>query len=823
MIQCSSHHTLFTDLVATDGVRAKEPGSRFSVLDLSSGSEANIKDLQTTMSKEDGKSKKRRRSSTKRNKTAEPADPAKSKKVKRRKLDPKSDGRLVPFSSSDAPAQPVKLKKRKRVSTNEVPVTKQIQVHRSSFLRWEIAGITAVATSPDGTLMVVARKSGCIELRQKCVGWITTFVLRWDALDETAALSSMVFDTTGKYLLVGRFNGTLDIYSVSAEGISSHVVLDPGGGAIMSLAMRPASIFEAAIGCEDGHVRFLTIDEQFKEMSVLEHGKKALPKDPSMYYVHRGHRANGMCLSLCWKAFGDDADGLIVCGDSNGGLRWMSGSTRKLVGRGTLPMLGERECHIWTVQIVAKGRQVVCGDSRGFVSIWSSTSFTKTEENRLEGMAGDIWTSAATVPEEDGTERVLFGCAGGSVGALKSLVSYNGSVSWTPIRGRSVHLNDIRGIATLGEKGFVTASTDTRLCIFNENVCNRFSEEGMLLHYHGAAGQHPNRFVRGHGLILSRQKDGIDFWQLPNTRGQDPTLALRLKLAAYEGNIRACAISSDVSRIAVSVFDKFCYYAVSKRTSKDGTKVAVLGNIAPIPLTREVSKQLEGSEHLLFLGSILVAVAEDRQSLLVMHGENEVLAASKSQLGSNAGFLTHIAVSESSKSIAVADSLGDIFVCGLEDVLENQKAPEKCFRQCASLGTDKAVACMEFSETGRKLAASLLDGSLVIVSFADETCVVGVMRAFPSLATCLSFAPDETSVLVSGHNFCYITAWAKKASKANTEKMRKLKKITHAVSLEKSLIASSLMGPSSIFLAQRPWKEEQAFLPRVLPKKLYGM
>eukprot|EP00171_Calliarthron_tuberculosum_P011717 IDg11717t1 len=110
----------------------------------------------------------------------------------------------------------------------------------------------------------------------------------------------------------------------------------PCGGAIMALAMHPSDKFEVAVGSEDGCVRFVSIDPQFTELNPRL-GLLRLPSDPSHYSVTRSNRSDGMCLSLAWKPYQESADGIVVCGDSTGRLRWLAGSSKKVMGQGTMP------------------------------------------------------------------------------------------------------------------------------------------------------------------------------------------------------------------------------------------------------------------------------------------------------------------------------------------------------------------------------------------------------------------------------------------------------------------------------------------------------
>jgi hypothetical protein len=68
----------------------------------------------------------------------------------------------------------------------------------------------------------------------------------------------------------------------------------------------------------------------------------------------------------------------VVCGDAGGGLRWLNAVTDRLAGRGVL-----RKTNIWCASFAKNGREVVCCDSLGRVSVWDCANFTISEEVRV--------------------------------------------------------------------------------------------------------------------------------------------------------------------------------------------------------------------------------------------------------------------------------------------------------------------------------------------------------------------------------------------------------------------------------------------------------
>lgn len=704
---------------------------------------------------------------------------------------------------------------KKRKHNTRAPST-FVEAHHCWFVQWEISSITALAGSPKGDILAAARKSGCIELRRKHMRWATSFTIHWNASDETETVSAMLFDSSGSLLFVGRFNGLLEIYSVSDEGMLHCVSLEPGGGAIMSLCMHPWGKFEIAVGCEDGCVRFISVDDQFVELNTRPSPHK-LPVDPSHYSVVRGNKLDGMCLSLSWKLFGASEDSILACGDSNGGLRWISGTSKKILGRGCIPPLENKSCRIWTVQVVAGGRQVVCGDSRGMISVWCSRTFTKVEENQIDGMAGDVWTSVVSDADANDTEKVFFGCAGGSIGSYTSLISSDGSISWAASRGHTVHSHDVKYLASLGASGYASASNDTRLCVFDEWKCDTKQLRSKFVYpYHGSVNQNPHQYVIEQDLFVARHSDRIDCWQLPSSQKGKPVLALRLKVPGEQGRIRACAVSYDAAHIAISCDEKFSLYKALPRKSKGNVK-ALFGNVTRAELSPKAEKMFQGAQDVLFMDSRLVAITRGRQQILTLvKGVFRVIQ--KSSVGTSAHFLTHIASCRANEQVAVSDSRGGIFTSSMTEILRS-RAKQGMFQARACFGSEKSVSCLRFSRNGRTLVAALCDFTVAVISLESEAYIC-MTRPYPSLPTSIGFLFNDSFIVVSGRGFSYLTSLSEMRTDGGN---LKLKKSVECIARGDAVLTSLPMSSSRVFVIQRKWETEFAHLPRVLPKKLYGL
>lgn len=734
-------------------------------------------------------------------------------RTERKKIPAENGGRRPSMAKKPAKKPNFEAKPMKRTPTN-------VEVSKIQFMKWQISPITLAASSPDGEFMVVVRNCGNLELRQKNVGWSSTFVVRWNVHEETSAYSAIAFDSSGKYLVTGRLNGMLDIYSVSCQGIGHIVSVDSGGGAIFAVATRPNGPFEVAVGCEDGRVRFLSIDEQFLENGPLETEAPILSHDPAHFIIDRGLRMAGMCLSLSWKSSDTEA-GLVVCGDSNGGLRWIKGDTKEVIGRGKIPSL-EAERRIWTVEIVAQGRHVVCGDSHGNISTWCSKSFTKLEENRIEMLTGDIWTSTV-IEEPNGVEHVMLGCASGTVGCLTSLISDNGNVSWIPKRGRVVHSHDVKSMGALSGVGFFTASSDSRLCIFDHPFPNVEKHGTFVFPHQGADQPAPYQFLPELNLAVVRDGYELHLWRLGSKSTELPLFLFRLKRPVEFGRILSHAMSLDGTMLAASSSASFAMYKLGFDRSMEKDNPTELQDVEQVAVPLRTENAMAGAEQLCSFGDAFLGLSTDRQTIVCSDGT----CTTKENLGSKAAFITGIVPSAVTKCVAVSDSLGSVFVgkhCG----------SKFSFRQLFSLGEEKGVACMKFSRTGRTLAASLWNSSVCVISLAEEKPRIGLTKPFPSLPTSISFAPSEKCLLVSGARFSYLTSYGKIRAPAPGNVYTPLPKAIDVIYSAKpvvfeervyprqTILASTMSYSGRIHLIMRTWESELNQLPKALTRKIYG-
>jgi len=646
-----------------------------------------------------------------------------------------------------------------------------------------------MAISPSGNLLVTYKACGDLELRLKRFNWTTTFTIPSNTADESAAISSLCFDNSGRYVFAGRFNGFLDVYSVSEQGMTFFVRIEPGGGSIISLAANPSGKFEIAVGSEDGGVRFITMDEDYKQVNLRNEFDYSLPSDPAHYAIQRGSTSDALCLSLCWKPISGDPNGLLVSGDSEGGLKWFNGTTKKVIGRGSVPTVGTH-CRVWTIQIVANGQQVICGDSRGRVTLWCSKTFTKLEENQIEGMTGDIWCSAVFLAP-DKTENIILGCAGGTIGSMASLVSENGPVTWMPCRGQVVHSHDVKSIVIIPGEGFISASTDSRFCVVEGGLIPAKSKRTYLLPYHAGIAQNPTQFFENPAILVSRSENQVDFWNPKSGPSGIPSLGLKINTKPEFGRTISCAVSKDRSLVAVSNVEKFSVFRITVAPSDDDKESLNFTDIAPQAIPLDIEKQFFGAEHMCFLANSICAISQDRQSLLFLSG---------------------------SKLIRVP-------IGKLAMVFKKPEKRKSFFRKITTVDADKSVSCLRFSENGRFLALGLHNGSLaVITSLYEKKCKIGATKPFKKGINCLSFLSDNR-ILVSTADTCFIFAWNSKALEPRGDFSPNMGKNNKVIVKKQNttILASGFFSAEWCCVIERRWETEFGQLPTLIPRKMYGM
>lgn len=608
--------------------------------------------------------------------------------------------------------------------------------------------------------------------------------------------------------------------------------LVPGGGAVWDIAMPRvpcSSSISVALACDDGCVRFVAIDSAFVSHVASDSGEViALPTDPAHYVVTSSEMTKARVLSVAWVVMNRNEEQeeeekgreCIVCGDAEGGLRWIDPRTGRLYGRGKVASLRGQHAMIWTVRFTREGRNVVCGDSRGMVTVWASDTNTLVQELQIEGMKGAIWTSTV-VDEGADIETVFFGCAGGGVGGLRSPAVGAKDELWVPLRACHFHTHDVRGMDSFPNGVVVSGSFDARMCVFTSREFVEKLKIQWVLPYPSCVGQPPVQFCRKSRLLLSRRRKGIDIWSIPE-RDQTPLLKLRMKLRSLGSDLVACAISDDARFLSASDVDSFRLYLI---WDGDGELLdsATFGKVRLLDVGDGVESLLKGALDMRFCGEKLVCITRGREQVVLY--ENGVLQEySLKQIGSVGRFVERITCSE--QGVAVCDSRGELFFAAVrQDPLKECSTLlwTKIFSQS---GKVRRVTALAFSPSGAKIAIATCDMNVHFKSLAGtEHGNEGRIGPFRGVITSLSFSAREKSLVVSGESFCCITPVERqglKKRKHDDDGEGKTCSAIFTLGMRDSILGSCAMDSSRLVVIRRPWNLVQSSLPEAIPKKPFG-
>lgn len=698
----------------------------------------------------------------------------------------------------------------------------ELRVQECSFVQWDVSGISAISASLCGSLIAVARSNGTVELRHKDVAWAPVSVLYFDPSPELS-ISAMIFSNCSGYLFIARLDGALLFTRVTSEGLLPHVELSPGGGAIWDLAVSstvPKGLVKLALACDDGCVRFVEPDPSFASSDSLDQKIPSLPTDSAHYLVKISEATEARVLSVAWAplAPGRDAD-CVACGDAEGGVRWINPDSGALYGRGKLPSVRREQTAIWTIAFAREGRDLLCGDSRGMATVWSSATSTLRQEVRIEGLRGALWSSTV-VADAANSEIAFFGCAAGGVGGLKSPSVNADDAMWVPLRGCRFHSHDVRGMASFPSGAVISGSLDARMCLFTPGEFIDKRTILWVLPYHGCVGQPPVQFCRNNKFILSRRQNGIDLWSIPDD-SQSPPLKLRMILKNFESDLLSCAISGDGSMVAASSLESFRLYQIwdNEGAITDSTS---FGKVRLIQVGYTVEAVLSGGVDMSFCGHTLVCILKSKQKVaLFEEGQTQIIR--KGEIGSTAMSLERIACVDG--KIAVCDSKGNVFSAPLSPSCtrgESKLSWTCTFSPEVPVG---GITAISFSPSGKKLAIATSEFKVYVRSDADPEGRAVVEGPFSGVITSMSFSENEESLLISGEKFCIVMCAIHSCRKRKHGTDSQVAGFEpYKLRVGDSVLGSCVLGASRIAVVRRRWDlvQSSASLPDAIPKKPFG-
>lgn len=688
----------------------------------------------------------------------------------------------------------------------------KLKIQTCAFFKWPVSPINTVAISPNGALVAIAR-SGCIELRDRSTIWAPVGRTYADTSNPELAITGLQFSPCGKYLVAGRLDGVLFIYRIGIHSIEEHTRLQMDGGAIWSIDIcrdDPESRAPIAVACDDGYVRIVSRDPSAPTDAEL------YPSNSEFYIVRitEANSARALCVSWAPSSVGG-SDGCVVCGDAEGGLRWLNATNGSAYGHGKIASLRGEPVSIWTCKFVSGGREVICGDSRGMVSVWSTAMNSITAELTVEGLEGTIW-SAVCSPAPNG-DIVILGSAGGGIGGVKAQLVEDGVYHWLPIRATRLHSHDVRSLSGTADGFLVSGSMDARCCLFRASDLIEKKEISRIYPYMDGVGQSTLQFMDRRSLGLSRHGKCIECWFIPPDQSS-PTLELKMDLKSFKSEVKSCAMSEDCAVIAACSEDAFRVYDVPFNP-REAAQLSKFGKISLRAISATCSSRLRGAIEMAFCHDSLICISRCAQ-FIYAYKDDRIMSFSKEEVGASTSLAKLVC---RAGRVAVSDVSGKVFYS--EDI-NGWAKPDVKWSVIFTPQSEVATVCaMQFSKTGRRLAVATRDFKLHTV-MTIEVCrgsSTTHRHSFPQIASYVSFSNDENSVLVSGSNFCHIVGvQGRSVEKRKADGRDGPSSGVHVLPYRKAIIGSAVLGRSRMVVAYRPWRMVEDMLPDAMYRKVYG-
>jgi WD40 repeat protein len=739
-----------------------------------------------------------------------------------------------------------------------------LSIHKCAFIPVPAAGITALASSPDGSLAALARSGGSLELLSSLgptgSRWTLCSALAAPPLSASPAdISSLAFQSLPHTSLwVARMDGTVALLPISQDGLppvsDSASALSLGGGAVWALAPNPTDPNTVAAACDDGSVRIVEEDPEGGGLAVVRVCGKT---DARVLCVDWSRRAG------------------IVCGDSAGGVRWVNPATGRVIGRGVL-----RGRRVWDLCFAKAGKEVVCGDSRGRVSVWDSATCTVSEELLVDGMNGDVLSVVSSLSVDAG-ETVLLGSASGAVGGIMAAPNAQPGDPWAPLRARRLHTHDVRALTLLGSTtgtdsrnrghhlradagpSFLSGGLDATMCAFHLSTLLKDSQPSRVRPLDacgGPAAQPAVQFVARQAALVARYSDHVDVWRL-FPRDRSPALLFRISVAASLGpTICAVAVSSSIRLVAISSASSARIYSIVPADKKKPLRNRTLessNDVVPfsgkirsaLAASDPILAALVGSPDMVFAGKdpVLIAISRDRQSIVACSGLQAPLDVEQSDddvgvAATRWGMFEHLGCARGTNRIvrlasspatasrfAVSDSSGLVSVIDVGDDggEDGQCAPVPV----ASHRVSSPVVAMGFSPDGSRLAITCTSGSIFVLTVQCKT--LWTLRHVPakvaSLATCVSFSPSGKAIVLSGSNKCFIATVDVPSIPVGSASHFSKAAVTgesspglHDLGRHENVIATCVLGKDRLAIVYRPWDLVSKSLPSAIPRKVFG-
>ncbi|PXF48534.1 hypothetical protein BWQ96_01703 [Gracilariopsis chorda] len=735
---------------------------------------------------------------------------------------------------SQQDAHTMKRKRARHVESGSVaPIP--LKVHECRFFQSGSRGVSSMSVSPSGRFIVIARTDQSIELKDSRAMWTTISIFFPEPTLKQAPITTVEFSTCNSYVFASRANGTIQILKVTDDGLVHQVSLSPGGGRIHDLSVcRDPSIegFCIAAACQDGRVRIIRPDPSFFALK----DDRDLPTNPAFYDTLASEKAMAPVTCLSWAPYSaSGTDDCIVAGDADGGVRWMNPTNGSCYGAGKIPSLRGKKVVMKTIQFARGGRQVFCGDSRGFVTIWSSRTNTISDEIHVDGLNGSVLSSTisklpntAEGEKLAGSEVIVFGSEGGEIATLRSVPD---SEFWSASRVVRVHSDKVQSISSLGKGSIVSSSMDSFLATFNCKALFEQDRIDWMWPHVGCVGQPSVQLLQSSGMVLLKRHHSIEAWSFSRA-SPSPVLALRMNLHKLS-DVRACSYSTKTETFAVATVNSFHLFKVTTQNSDD-TGPQSFRDLRELKVPAGVSMRLKGCIDMLFCGEALVCIGRCRKQIFLYH-QDEVQDISPSiPEGTRGTYFCKLAGAE--RNLMVSDSRGNVLVCSVSD--QNPRtfslSDWNLFSSESRKGQRTLVSAMSFSPSGSKIAVAYTDLGLRVFDFSrlkssEQKCdgslnsCASINSSLASVTNSISFSRTERSVLVTGSSFSKVISLPKSSDVTYKHlKESEFHLYEHGTTRKESFVASAILGPAEVIMVSDARPKPSRSTERSVLRKKFG-
>lgn len=659
------------------------------------------------------------------------------------------------------------------------------------------AGITAMAQTGlhiQPSRLAVSRSDATLSLYvPPTCGGACVEVSRLQLDGVHVAVTGLRFSKSGLRLFVSRLDGCVLVVRVQ-NGHALSVVERIGGGdaPVWGMDICEGS-GRVALACDDARVRFVK--------GGREDGDGEEDEDGGGGDVLMSKKGGGRCLCVTWRHDGR----FVASGDENGCVRVMNG-IGEIVGIGKIEC-GNKGVKIWSISYSESGDVILCGDSRGVVTIWCAETMTLIEEIVMQGVRGGLWSCGRIGGCE--LESIGFGSAGGDVAIVRR---EKDGRKWGFIRGRHLHTHDVRAIVGV-RGGVLTGGMDGCIGVLKvEDVVNGFG--GRLLRNVGGVVETCDvKFVAWGRAVVGNWGGGIDVWGIDGGKGS-VCLKLRVTLdKVFKGNVRAFAISQDLKMLAVSAEDEFRMYqvwnGVGNFDRSDG-----FGSVSRLRVGERGVELMKGCVDMEFGDcGVLFCVPKCRRHVVVFEGGDvglwRVGACGVARVVCGAGL------------IVVCDFEGAVHFARVKS---GASVADVCAGEWSKVdglgGGGGLVSAVGISKCGMRIVVCVT-GARVYVCDLKGGGVECVDVKLEGVVDCVSFSDDGTGLLMSGGDFCVVAEIGERKEGGGHRGKRKREGAVYWLPYKRGVAASCVLARGEIVVVRRNWKHGITTLGNAIPKRKF--